>query len=148
MNFKTQKRLAGKILKCSPRKIVLDADRHEDIKESITKSDLRSLIKDKAIQKSSKSGPSRVRARKNAEQKRKGRRKGYGSRKGRNTARSEPKTDWINRIRKQRQYLKVLREKGTLDAQNYKVLYRRAGGGFFRSLRHLKIYVEEFMKKN
>ena len=50
MKLTAQKRLAGQILKRSPKKIKLDPARLEDIKESITKADIRSLIIDKAIE--------------------------------------------------------------------------------------------------
>ena len=51
MNLKSKKRIAAKILKCSPKRVKLDPSRDDEIKESVTKADLRSLIKDKAIKK-------------------------------------------------------------------------------------------------
>ncbi|MFP4423707.1 MAG: 50S ribosomal protein L19e [Candidatus Woesearchaeota archaeon] len=143
MNLRNQKRLAAQLLKCSESNVVFDSSRLDEIKESITKIDLRNLIKSHGIWKATEVGPSRVRARKFAEQKRKGRRKGQGSRKGRNTARLPRKEDWMNRIRKQRALLKELREKGVLSAEEYRKLYNNAKGGFFRSLRHLKMYIND-----
>ena len=49
MQLKIQKRLAAQILKASKNDIWLDSSRLEDIKEGITKADIKSLIKDKAI---------------------------------------------------------------------------------------------------
>ena len=49
MELKAQKRIAGVILKCSPKRIRFDPDRLSDIKESITKVDIKSLINDKAV---------------------------------------------------------------------------------------------------
>ncbi|MGM5488232.1 MAG: 50S ribosomal protein L19e [Nanobdellota archaeon] len=143
MNLRNQKRLAAQLMKCSESNVVFDSSRLDEIKESITKIDLRNLIKSNVIWKAPTVGPSRVRARKVAEQKRKGRRKGQGSRKGRSTARLPRKEDWMNRIRKQRALLKELRQKGTLTAEEYRKLYNNAKGGFFRSLRHLKMYINE-----
>jgi len=80
--MKLQKRLASRLFKCSKKKIRLDPERAEDIKESITKLDIRGLISTGAIIKVKKPGPSRVRARKRKQQQAKGRRRGYGSRKG------------------------------------------------------------------
>ena len=87
MQLDTKKRLAAQILKCSKNRIWFDVDRLEDIKEAITKADIRSLIADKAVKEKPVKGVSRTRARKTALQKRKGRRKGIGSRKGKKTAR-------------------------------------------------------------
>ena len=39
-----QKRLAAQILKCGRNRVRFDPDRLEDIKEAITKTDIRSLI--------------------------------------------------------------------------------------------------------
>jgi len=51
MQLKIQKRLAGQILKSSQNDIWLDSDRLDEIKEAITKADIKSLIKDaKAIE--------------------------------------------------------------------------------------------------
>lgn len=147
MNLKTQKKLAAQIMGCSPSKIVFDTERLEDIKESITKVDIKALIKANAISKKNPQGPSKVRARKNAEQKKKGRKTGTGRRKGKASARQDPKRSWINRIRKQREILKALVEKETITKEDYKILYRRAGGGFFRSARHLKLYVTDLINK-
>ena len=38
---------------------------------------------------------------------------------------------------------KRLKDKGLLDNKNYKELYLKAKGGFFRSERHLKTYINE-----
>lgn len=71
MNLKIQKRLAAQVLGCSQSKIIFDNERLGDIKESITKIDIKNLVKEKAIAKKLENGPSRVRARKIATQKRK-----------------------------------------------------------------------------
>jgi len=143
MNLRLQKRLAADVLKCSEKRVWLDQDRLEDIKEAITKLDIRSLIVDGAIKEKPVKGIAKFRARKLALQKRKGRRKGVGSRKGRKTARLPRKDAWIGRIRMQRRFLKELREKGLVSTADYHSLYRKAKGGFFRSKRHVKLYIEE-----
>ena len=143
MQLNTQKRLAAQILKCSKNRIWFDQDRLEDIKESITKADIRSLIGDNAIKEKPAKGVSRARARKIALQKRKGRRKGHGSRKGKKTARLRKKIAWANSIRIQRRFLKELRDKGIITKSTYQNLYLKAKGGFFRSKRHIKLYIEE-----
>jgi large subunit ribosomal protein L19e len=143
MNSKVQKKLAGKITKRSPKKIKLDVSRYEEIKEAITRADIKSLIKDKAIIIESDKGVSRSRAKKASKQKVKGRRKGQGSRKGKANARLSGKEQWMARIRLQRKFLKELKEKSKITQEQYKELYRKAKGGFFRSKRHIKLYITE-----
>jgi len=143
MKLTTQKRLAADILKCSKKRIKFDLSRLDDIKESITKADIKSLIKDKAITEKPIRGVSRARAKYISLQKRKGRRKGFGSRKGKKTARLPGKRRWINVIRLQRKFLKNLKESRLISQESYKDLYSKAKGGFFRSKSHLKLFIEE-----
>lgn len=138
-----QKRLAAQILKCSKNRIKLDSTQMESIKEAITKQDIRGLIKGKVISRKPKKETSRVRARHIAKQKAKGRQKGQGTRKGKKTARTPKKERWMNAVRIQRAILKNLRSKGFLKASDYHNLYRKVKGGFFRSQRHIKIYMKE-----
>lgn len=138
-----QKRLAGQIMKCSPRRIKFSAERLADIKEAITRQDVRSLIKEGAIIRLAESGSSRTRIRFALDQRRKGRRKGAGSRKGKKTARLAPKRSWINRIRLQREFLKDILSKGLIEKQVFNDLYRKSKGGFFRNRRHMKLYMNE-----
>lgn len=143
MKLTVQKRLAAGILKCSESKVAFDDQRIDEIKEAITKNDIRKLIKDYAIIRKKENGPSRVRANKTRTQKIKGRRKGSGSRKGRESARTEPKREWINRVRKQKAFLKGLRDNKRIETKDYRVLYLKAKGGFFRSLRHIKMFITD-----
>ena len=143
MKLRLQKRLAGDVLKCSEKKVVFDTERLEDIKEAITKMDIRALVGEGAISKKPTKGVSRVRARKTLVQKRKGKRKGAGSKKGKRTARLSKKDSWMKRIRIQRKFLKELKDKELISRKNYRVLIRKSKGGFFRSKRHIKLYLEE-----
>lgn len=141
--YDIQKRLAGQILKCSKNKIRFDQSRLEDIKEAITKADIRSLINDKAIISKPVVGISRARANKRKVQKSKGRQKGKGSNKGKKTARLSTKEAWMQKVRAQRKFLALLKEKEHVTAKDYQNLYRKSKGGFFRSVRHIKLYIEE-----
>ena len=141
--MKTQKRLAAKLLKCAEKKIVFDTERLEDIKEAITKEDIRSLIKEGAIKRKPVKGVSKVRARVRKHQKKRGQRRGPGKRKGKSTARLPRKKAWMNRIRLQRKFLKELMQAGLLKKSTYRSLYSKASGGFFRSKRHLKLYITD-----
>ena len=143
MNLRVQKRLTAEVMKCSPKRVKFDEERLEDIKESITRRDLVSLVNDGAISIIQKKGSSKARARKKRVQKAKGRQKGHGSRKGKANARESAKRIWINRIRKQKELLKKLRDKKIITTRAYHKMYALAKGGFFRSVGHIKGYIEE-----
>ncbi len=147
MKVDNQKRLAARILKCSKKRVRFDPDRLSDIKEAITKIDIKGLIKDKAIRKIPVKGVSRGRARKRLVQRRKGKQKGAGSRKGSRGARIPKKKEWMNKIRAQRKLLRILKEKKIIDDKLYREFYSKSKGGFFRSRRHIKLYLEERSKK-
>jgi len=143
MQLKIQKRLAAQILKSSENDIWLDSSRLDEIKEAITKADIKSLIKDKAIKGKKTRGISRYRIRKRELQIRKGRRRGSGSLKGGKHARLSKKRSWINHIRIQRAFLQNLRNKDIINKSSYRSLYMKSKGGFFRSKRHIKLYMQE-----
>ncbi len=143
MELKVQKRLAGKVLKCSHYRVKLDINRLSDIKEAITKADIRSLVNEGAITEKPIKGISRGRARKKQRQKRKGRRQGAGSRKGSPGARLSRKDSWIARARSQRRFLSELKLKKLISAKTARTVYSKIKGGFFRSKRHIKLFLEE-----
>jgi large subunit ribosomal protein L19e len=129
--------------------VQFDPERLTDISEAITKSDLRGLIAEGAIKEKPVAGISRGRTRALSAKKARGQRKGHGKRKGKHTARLGRKEEWINKIRSQRKVLETLREKEKLEPKEFRGLYRKAKGGFFRSVRHIRLYIEEhgLMKK-
>ncbi len=143
MELKTQKRIAAEVLKCSHKRVKFSEEHLSDIKESITKQDIRELINANIIQKKPKKGVSRANARKLIVQKRKGRRRNQGSRKGKATARLPKKQVWMNKVRLQREFLKKLKEKGHIDTSVFNDLYKKSKGGLFRSLNHLKYFIKE-----
>ncbi len=141
--MRIQKRLAAQVMKCSPKKVVFDQAKLGEIKEAITKADIRALVKDGFISRKPDKGVSRFRARRLARQKTKGRRKGVGTRKGKAKARTPKKNEWMNRVRLQRKILKSLKKGKKLTNENYRMLYLKVKGGFFRSKRHLQMYLSE-----
>lgn len=138
-----QRKLAAQILKCGENRIRFEPDKLDDIKEAITKNDVRSLIKNNIISRKRLLTTSRFWARKRKIQKKKGKQQGFGSRKGRKTARLNPKTTWINKIRLQRDFIKYLRDNSMVTSSMYHDIYMKIKGGFFRNLRHLKLYTKE-----
>ena len=143
MDLKTQKNMARSLFKVGYKRIKFDSEKLSEIKEAITKKDIKGLVNKNIIKILAKRGISRARARKILLQKRKGRRKGIGSRKGTANARLNSKRDWINKIRVLRRFIKNLKDKSLINNKDYKELYLKEKGGFFRSERHLKTYINE-----
>ncbi len=143
MKLVVQKRLAAAVLKCSQKRIWINPKNLTEVKEAITKVDIKSLIKKGIIRKKQSTGISGFRTKKIKLQKSKGKQKGHGSRKGKKTARLGKKKAWIRKIRIQRRFLKELKSKNLLDTSAYRELYLKSKGGFFRSKRHIKLYLEE-----
>ena len=143
VDLKLQRRLASEVLDVGIGKVYIDPERMEDVKQAITRQDIRSLIRDGAIKKKPEKGSSRGRIRKRIIQRRKGRQKGPGHRKGTWNARYPKKKRWMNRIRAQRKFLKLMKEKSVLGGSDYRKLYRRVKGGFFRSVAHLKLHIRK-----
>jgi len=141
-NLKLQKRLAAEIAGVGLDRITFDQTQIKEIKEAITKADIRALIKSGAIKILPVKRPSRHRARKRHIQRKKGRQRGDGKRKGTAKARTPKKRLWINTIRPQRRLLRLLKEKGRITAQTFRKVYTKAGSGEFRSKAHLMLYLE------
>jgi len=119
----------------------MDPERLEDIATAITREDLRKLIEDGVIKRKPVVGISRGRARERAAKRAKGHRKGHGSREGAAGARAPKKEQWMRRIRAQRRVLRAMRDEKAIDAHTYRILYRKAKGGEFRNVAHLKSYI-------
>jgi len=143
MNLNVQTRLAASVLKASSKRVWLDSTKLAEIKESITKEDIRTLIVQGSICLKPVRSISKGRQRVIKSQKSKGLRRGHGSLKGKKTARLPKKEAWMNKIRIQRKLLKELRDKEILTTSSYRDLYRKSKGGFFRSKRHIKLYISE-----
>ena len=144
MDLSFQKRIAAEVLKCSPKRVYLFPEALDRIKEAMTKQDIRELIKEGLIIKVQKKGVSRVRARELHEKRKKGRRRGQGSRKGKASARrGGKKRQWINKVRAQRRFIKELKIQKIIPDELYRKLYRLIKGGFFRSRRHIEIYLTD-----
>jgi len=142
MDLRNQRRLAAELLKCGENRVWMDPEQLEEISKAVTRRDIQNLIKQGIIKARKIRGNSRGRIRKRMMQKKKGRRKGHGSRKGKATARLPKKRAWIKTIRPIRAYLKELRNKGLIDRKTYRLYYRRAKGGQFRSKAHVRLHLE------
>ena len=137
-----QKRMAAAVLKCGINRVWFDPERQADIEAAISRDDLRELIEEGAIKARTVKGNSRGRARELMAKRAYGHQRGPGRRKGAAGARASSKRTWIGKIRAQRRALREMRDEGTIDRTLYRLMYRRASGGQFRSVAHLTAHVE------
>ena len=64
--------------------------------------------------------------------------KGQGKRKGSANSRNPRKQRWMKTIRSQRRTLTELRDDGPIEASQYRYYYRKAKGGSYRSIAHMR----------
>ncbi len=143
MNLEMQKRLSSKVAKVGLARVKINPENVDQVKEAITKADIRDLIDNKVIEILPLVRNSKARARLRAKAKKKGRQSGPGSKVGTKNARTPTKRVWINRIRLQRKIIKSFKDSGRLSTGDWKILYYRAKGGFFRNKRHLLQTLEQ-----
>jgi large subunit ribosomal protein L19e len=137
-----QKRISAALLKCGVHRVWFDPERSTDIQNAISREDLRGLISEGVIKAEQKKGVSRGRARLLEAKRSYGHCKGPGRRKGAAGARHPRKYMWMQKIRAIRKSLRELRATEAVDTHMYRLLYRKAAGGQFRSVAHLKAQLE------
>ena len=111
-DLKAQRNMAAKILKRGNHGVWIDSDKIFNVASAITRDDIKTLIRNGTIKPRKIQGTSRGRARALTSKRRRGQRSGPGKRKGTQNARFGSKRAWINKIRKQRKYLRELRDEG------------------------------------
>jgi len=143
-NFSTQKRLAASVLDIGKSRVWVnpDPDVAGDIADAITRDDIRAQIEVGNIMAKPKKGNSRARYRARAAKRAYGHRKGQGRRKGAKGARNPKKQRWMTKIRALRRRLRDLRANDQIDRHDYRILYRKAKGGEYRSTAHLNAYIK------
>ncbi|MCW4035777.1 MAG: 50S ribosomal protein L19e [Candidatus Bathyarchaeota archaeon] len=143
MNLKNQRRLAASVLGIGVNRVWIDPEMADEVEAAITRQEIRKLIKDGTIKAIPQKSLSRGRAREQAAKKRAGRRRGPGSKKGSKYSVVSRKERWMSRIRALRKRLRRLRDRRTITVSNYRMLYRKAKGGEFRSVAELERYITE-----
>ncbi len=139
----SKKKLAGKVLHISPKKVRFAPGAFNEVVKAITRSDIRGLIAVDKITVAKTSSHSRGRARHLARQKQKGRRAGRGNKKGTKYSIVPRKEQWMMRVRVQRAFLQNLNQRDVLSHEAYRKLYNLIKGGYFRNKRHIKLYITE-----
>ena len=130
-----QKRIAASVLKIGKSRVWFDPSRIDDIREAITKDDIRALIKEKAIKKMPKKGRKRRAGKLRQKRKRKGRRRGFGKKK---KIVKKRKKDYMIKIKNLRKYIKQLKNEGIINAKESRRLLGLAKAGMFKSKKDIK----------
>ncbi len=131
MNLRKKKELAKRTLGVGKKRIVFAESRIEDIKEAITKQDIRDLFGEKAILIKDKKGKKKV-------EKRKRKRKTGKIKKKINTR----KQDYVILVRKLRMYVKHLKSNNKLSKEQAKNIRKKIRNKEFKSLSQLKEHIK------
>ncbi len=145
-NVLNQKKLASKIFNSGIKRVWIDPSSCDKVDSALTREDMRQLIKDGLVKLKPKKGISKGRSRIVLLKRKYGHRKGQGSRRGKKGSRTNSKELWIKKIRALRKTLKELKESNILDKKSYCIFYKKAKGGEFRNVSHLKSNIEALNK--
>ena len=140
MNLAKKKQLAAEVLNVGKNKIKFASDKLPEIKEAITKQDIRDLYKEGFITIKSAIGRKKKKKRKTR----------VGPGKIRIKVKKR-KRDYINITRKLRSYLKELKNQGKIDNEVYWQLRKKIKMRYFKSKAYLKEYlvtIENIKKDN
>lgn len=126
MNLRSKKQLVARTMNVGLDRIMLNESRLDEIKEALTRQDIKDLIKNGAIKIKDAKGRKKIKKRKT---KRRGgsRKKSVGSR----------KRDYINLVRKLRDTIKKLKKAGTIDQKQYIDLRKKIKSSYFKSRANL-----------
>ncbi|UZE93647.1 MAG: 50S ribosomal protein L19e [Candidatus Pacearchaeota archaeon] len=130
-----QKRLAAAVLKVGQNKVWFDPSMISEIREAITKEDIKALIKEKAIKKKPIIGVKRRAGKKRQKRKRKGRGRGAGRKR---KIVKKRKKEYMIKIRNLRSYIHELKLGGKIDSKESRKLRRLAKAGVFKSKKDIK----------
>jgi large subunit ribosomal protein L19e len=146
VNLKKKRELIARMLGIGANRVRFEPDKLDDIADSITREDLRSLVKRGTIWTTKVKGTSRGRAKtKQAVRKKSG--LGPGSKKGKKTARMGKKSAYVTKIRSLRHHLKVMKDRNEINRQTYWLTYKKVDGGQVRSVSHLRDIVKQTKTK-
>lgn len=125
-----RKELASKVLKVGKKRIVFDSSSLTEIKEAITKQDIRDFYKEGIITIKDVKGRRTIRRRKT--------KRGPGKIKKKVKTR---KQDYVKLVRKQRNYLKELQKQEKVDKETYRDIRKKIRAKTFKNKNQLKDYV-------
>jgi large subunit ribosomal protein L19e len=146
VNLKKKRELIARMLGVGANRVRFEPDKLDDIADSITREDLRSLVKRGTIWTTKVKGTSRGRSKtKQAIRKKSG--LGPGSKKGKKTARMGKKSAYVAKIRSMRHQLKVMKDRNEINRQTFWLVYKKVDGGQVRSVSHLRDIVKQAKTK-
>ena len=131
MKLDLKKKLAANTLKVGKDRVKFDNSKLDEIKEAITRQDIRDLKASGAIYIKEPSG-----RRKNIKRKHR-RRTGKIKKKVKNK-----KQEYVKITRKLRNYLKELKKQGKIEVEDYKDLRKKIRNRIFKSKRNIKEHLE------
>ncbi len=141
VNIHKKRELASRILGVGVNRIKFEPDKLDEVADSITRENIRSLINNGSIWTSKIRGTSRGRTRAKLEIKKK-HGTGPGSKKGKKTARVGKKEVYVIKVRSMRRHLKILKERKDITNEQFWSLYKKVNGAQVRSLAHLRELVK------
>ncbi len=130
MNLAKKKLLAVKALGVGKDRIVFLKSRLDEIKEALTKQDIKDLQKDGAITVKNVKGRKKIQRRK--------RKRGDGKIRKKINKR---KKEYIATTRKLRDYIAELKKKGELSREEIISIRKKIRNKYFKSKNHLKDYI-------
>jgi len=136
MNLKKKKKLIARTLGIGVKRIKLDSEMSEEIKEAITRQDIKDLKKEKIIKIREKIGRRKKKKRKTKRR--------MGSRKKKVNRR---KQDYVSLTRKLRNYAKKLKDRGEVSKEEYYDLRKKIRARTFRDFSRLREEIGKEKKK-
>ena len=131
MNLAKKKQLAAKTLEVGKGRITLDTERLNEIKEAITKQDIKDLAKAGAIKIKPIKGRKKIKKRRT--KKRGGKIKKITKKR---------KREYVKTTRKLRTYITELKKQNRINKEKYKELRRKIKARDFKSKAQLKEYLQ------
>ena len=142
VNIRKKRELAARILGVGVNRIRFEPDKLDEVGDSITRENIRTLINNGTIWTVKPKGTSRARAKAKLIIRRK-HGTGVGSKKGKKTARTGKKELYVIKVRSMRYHLKILKDRNDINRETYWSLYKKVNGGQVRSLAHLRDLVKQ-----
>jgi len=135
MNLSKKKELASKVLRVGRKRIHFVSDKLQEIKEAITKQDIRDLYKEGYIVIKEIKGRKKIKKRKT--------KRGPGKIKKKVNKR---KQKYVKLTRKLRKYLKELKNQGKIEKELYWKIRKKIKMSEFKNKASLKDYLEQIEK--
>lgn len=133
VNVALKRRLIARTLGVGIDRVWIDPEHIDEVMDIDTREDIKILLRRGVI---------KIKPVKGQTIREKRKRRGPGSRKGSKRARVSKKEAWMKRVRAQRKFLRLLRDKGIITRSQYRKLYMMVKGGMFRSKGHLREYIK------